>query len=94
MMAAGRPGMLAIALWAASMLVCVATVSRTRFTTDLSAFLPRSPTPQQKLLMNQLRDGLASRLILWASKGPMHRHGRGYRSRWRSGCAATAPSSP
>jgi predicted exporter len=69
MMAAGRPRMLAIGLWLTSVLVCVAIISHTQFTTDLSAFLPRSPTPQQKLLMNQLRDGLASRLILVGIEG-------------------------
>src|SRR3954451_17208005 len=64
-----RPGVAAIAIWLAFMLACVAIISRTHFTTDLSAFLPRSPTPEQKLLMDQLRDGLASRLILVGIEG-------------------------
>src|SRR5690606_3744887 len=38
-------------------------------TADLSAFLPRSPTPAQQLLVDQLRDGLASRLILVGIEG-------------------------
>lgn len=37
----GRP---AIALWLAFILVCGIIISRSQFTTDLSAFLPRSPT--------------------------------------------------
>ena len=54
----------AIALWIAFLLTCGSVISRTTFTTDLSAFLPRTPTPEQQLLMDQLRDGVASRLIL------------------------------
>ena len=59
----------AIGLWLVFLLACTAIISRTHFTTDLSAFLPRTPTPQQQLLMDQLRDGLASRLILVGIEG-------------------------
>ncbi len=60
-----RPqGKSAIALWLAFILACAIIISRSQFTTDLSAFLPRSPTPEQQLLLEQIRDGLASRLIL------------------------------
>ncbi len=65
-----RPGAAAIiALWLVFLLACGAIISRTHFTTDLSAFLPRTPTPEQQLLMDQLRDGLASRLILVGIEG-------------------------
>jgi len=54
------------ALW----LLCVALASvivmRAHYVTDLSAFLPAKPTPAQQLLVDQLRDGPASRLILIA----------------------------
>src|SRR5262249_49512632 len=40
-----------------------------RYTTDLSAFLPRSPTATQRLLVDQLREGIASRLILVGIEG-------------------------
>lgn len=66
--AAGR-GRLAIALWLAFILVCGVVISRTQFTTDLSAFMPRNPTPAQQLLIDQIRDGLASRLILVGIEG-------------------------
>ena len=56
-----RRGLTAITLWLAFLLGCAGVISRTQFTTDLSAFLPRTPTPEQQLLMDQLRDGLASR---------------------------------
>ncbi len=69
MVATGRRGLCAIALWLAFSLACAVVTSRTNFTTDLSAFLPRAPTPAQKLLMDQLRDGLASRLILAGIEG-------------------------
>ena len=64
-----RLRMTAIALWLAFLLACGVIVSRTNFTTDLSAFMPRTPTPEQQLLMDQLRDGLASRLILVGIEG-------------------------
>ena len=60
---------MAIALWLAFMLVCGIVISRSQFTTDLSAFLPRNPTPEQQLLLEQIRDGLASRLILVGIEG-------------------------
>ena len=55
---------MSILLWLALVCVCVVIISRSQFTTDLSAFLPRNPTPTQQLLLAQIRDGLASRLIL------------------------------
>ena len=59
----------AIALWLVFILACGIIISRSQFTTDLSAFLPRSPTPEQQLLLEQIRDGLASRLILVGIEG-------------------------
>lgn len=64
-----RRGRTAIALWLAFILACGIIISRSQFTTDLSAFLPRSPTPEQQLLLEQIRDGLASRLILVGIEG-------------------------
>ncbi|MEO6319107.1 MAG: MMPL family transporter [Polaromonas sp.] len=69
MMAPRRRNMTAIVLWLAFLLGCGAIISRTHFTTDLSAFLPRTPTPEQQLLMDQLREGVASRLILVGIEG-------------------------
>lgn len=57
-------GKTAITLWLVFIIACGSIISRSQFTTDLSAFLPRSPTPEQQLLLEQIRDGLASRLIL------------------------------
>nr|MDP2191267.1 MMPL family transporter [Rhodoferax sp.] len=61
--------LLPVWIWLVALLLCGLVISRTQFTTDLSAFLPRTPTPEQQLLMDQLRDGLASRLILVGIEG-------------------------
>ena len=60
---------IAIVLWLTFVLACGIVISRSRFTTDLSAFLPRSPSPAQQVLLEQIRDGLASRLILVGIEG-------------------------
>src|SRR5277367_4797896 len=62
-----RAGVLALWLCGAA-LACV-IVARAHYVTDLSAFLPAKPTPTQQLLVDQLRDGPASRLILLAIEG-------------------------
>lgn len=58
-----------LAAWLAGVLACAAVVAHTRFTNDLSAFLPRSPSPAQRLLVEQLRNGVASRLVLIGIEG-------------------------
>ncbi len=58
-----------IGAWIAFVLACVAVISQTEFSTDLSAFLPRSPTPAQQLLVEQLREGVVSRQILIGIEG-------------------------
>jgi predicted exporter len=57
-------GRWALGTWLVLAAACVAIISRTTLTTDISAFLPRSPTPAQQLLVDQLRDGVVSRLVL------------------------------
>ncbi|MDP3795962.1 MAG: MMPL family transporter [Polaromonas sp.] len=64
-----RRQFLPVWIWLAFLLACGAIISRTPITTDLSAFLPRNPTTEQQLLMDQLREGLASRLILVGIEG-------------------------
>ncbi|MDB5396966.1 MAG: hypothetical protein JWM91_4472 [Rhodospirillales bacterium] len=54
----------ALILWAIGLVTCVWVIARTPFMTDMSAFLPDSPEPAQQVLVQQLRDGVASRLIL------------------------------
>ncbi len=69
MTAAVRRGGWAIALWLAGLIACGLLVARTPVTADLSAFLPRSPSATQQLLVDQLRDSVVSRLILTAIEG-------------------------
>ena len=64
-----RPGVLGTLVWVVLVVIAAVVVVRARYTTDLSAFLPRSPTATQRLLVDQLRDGLASRLIIVAIEG-------------------------
>ena len=57
------------AVWLAFVVACAILVSRTQFSTDLSAFLPRSASAAQQILVEQLRDGAVSRLILIGFEG-------------------------
>jgi len=56
----------ALAAWSICIAAAVLVVARARYMTDLSAFLPAKPTPMQQLLVDQLREGPGSRLILVA----------------------------
>ncbi len=59
----------AIATWLFFLAICIFVVSRVQIGADLSAFLPRTPTPAQQLLSEQLRDGVFSRLMLIGIEG-------------------------
>jgi len=60
---------LVLALWLAALVACAAIVARSEISTDLSAFLPRSPSPAQQVLVDQVREGAVSRLLLLAVEG-------------------------
>jgi predicted exporter len=59
----------ALIVWIAGLALCALVIARSEFTADLSAFLPDSPSPEQRLLVDQLRDGVVSRLILVGLEG-------------------------
>jgi predicted exporter len=44
-------------------------VSRLHVDTDMTAFLPRTASPAQRILLDQLREGVVSRLVLVAIEG-------------------------
>lgn len=60
---------IALSLWLLGVVACAWLIAKTPFTTDMSAFLPSSPEPTQRVLVQQLRDGVASRLILIGLEG-------------------------
>ena len=65
-----RRGRAAVLLWVAALAVSMGWAARRlEVTTDLSAFLPAAATPEQSLLVAQLRDGVASRMILAGIEG-------------------------
>ena len=51
-------------LWLAVLAGAALLVARARFSADMSAFLPRAPDAQQRVLVEQLRDGLVSRVVM------------------------------
>jgi len=59
----------AVLVWAGLTALALWIVARAQYSTDLSAFLPQAPTPEQRLLVEELRQGVASRLIIAAVEG-------------------------
>ncbi len=66
-----RPDRAAVAraLWLALLALCGVIIAHARFTADMSAFLPRAPSAQQRVLVEQMRNGFASRLLLLGIDG-------------------------
>ncbi|MFO7583012.1 MMPL family transporter [Guyparkeria sp.] len=60
---------LVIGLWLGVVLLAVGSISQTRFTSDMSAFLPASPSEEQHLLVEQLQEGGISRTFLLGISG-------------------------
>ena len=50
--------------WLLGVLVCAVIVARATIVTDITAFLPGPATREQAMLAEQLRDGVAARVIL------------------------------
>ena len=59
----------AVAVWIALLVLSAGVISRITVTTDLTALLPRVADRMQHLLVAQLRDGVAARLILVGFEG-------------------------
>ncbi len=56
-------------LWLLAMLAGAAVVWHSRFLADVSFFLPSHPTAEQQVLVNQLKEGAVSRLLMVAIEG-------------------------
>lgn len=61
-----RAGWAGTAVFAVLAALALTVVVRATYTADLSAFLPRAPTARERLLVDELRTGLASRVIMVA----------------------------
>lgn len=59
----------AVGLWLVFSLICGFVVSRSQFTADMSAFLPRDPSPRQQVLIDQISEGFASRALIVGVEG-------------------------
>lgn len=64
-----RHGALVLSIWLVLMLAGLAWIARTHFSADLSAFLPANPDARQRVLIEQLRSGIASRTIFIGIQG-------------------------
>ena len=60
---------LVLLVWLAALLAGVAVISRTHFSADLTAFLPASPDARQRVLIEQLQTGVASRTLMIGIEG-------------------------
>jgi len=60
---------LGLGLWLLGLAACAVIVARTGLSTDMSAFLPRTPSTAQQVLVDQVRSGVAARLLLLGIDG-------------------------
>src|SRR6185369_4109191 len=56
-------------LWLLAMLAGAAIVWNSRFTADMSFFLPSRPTAEQQVLVDHLKEGAVARLLMLAIEG-------------------------
>lgn len=59
----------AVGIWLLLLALGLAVIAGARFSTDMSAFLPRDPDARQRLLVDQIRDGALSRMVLLGIEG-------------------------
>jgi predicted exporter len=59
----------ALALWLVCVVIAAGISARTNYVADLSAFLPSTPSAEQAVLLDQLRGGIAARLLLIGIEG-------------------------
>src|SRR5215469_13298450 len=59
----------ALGVWLLGLALCAIVVARTGLSTDMAAFLPRAPSAAQQVLVDQVRSGVASRLLLLGIEG-------------------------
>lgn len=67
--ASRRRTLRALLCWLAALACGIAVIAHARFSADLSAFLPRNPDAQQRLLIEQLQSGVAARTLMVGIEG-------------------------
>ena len=55
--------------WLVGLVACLVIAAQARYAADLGAFLPSAPSASQRLLVEQLRDGPAARIVLAEIRG-------------------------
>ena len=58
-----------VVVWLALMLLAVLQITRTRFSADLSAFLPTTADAQQQVLIDQIKGGAPARTVFMGIEG-------------------------
>ncbi len=66
---ARRPVFLTLLILVLALAAGIAVIARTTFTADLSAFLPSAPNAEQRLLIDQLKQGVAARTLMLGIEG-------------------------
>ena len=65
----GRAGKTAIVVWLGALAAALVIAARAHYVADLSAFLPSAPTPEQAVLLDQLKSGATARLLVIGIEG-------------------------
>ncbi len=60
---------LPVILWFLAMALGIGILANSRFQADMSVFMPRQPTKSQAVLVNQLQEGAASKVVLIGVEG-------------------------
>ena len=64
-----RPAVRAFLIWLLAMLAGAVVVWNSHFSADMSFFLPGRPSPAQQVLVDQLKEGVVTRLLMVAIAG-------------------------
>ena len=64
-----RPAVRAFLIWLLAMLAGAVIVWNSHFSADMSFFLPGKPSAAQRVLVDQLKEGVVSRLLMVAIAG-------------------------
>ncbi|MHB8551070.1 MAG: MMPL family transporter [Acidiferrobacterales bacterium] len=64
-----RPQRAILGLWLGLLLACGLIIAKTRFVSDMSAFMPKAPSARQRLLVDQFQYGIIGRLIMIGIEG-------------------------